>query len=227
MDTVARERFGDGIEFVAVSLDPGTEAVCALEDCLSDAERRRASRLARVRDRRRFIVARARLRQLIGERLGVQPQRVEITYGRLGKPALAGAAGEEWRFNVSHHDDVAIYVFARGREVGVDLEAVRALPEADAIAASFFSPCEARTYLALEPEERTLAFFSCWTRKEALVKALGEGLSMPLHAFDVSLAPGEPPAVLRIREARGDGGWALHSFSPRPGFIAAVAARRE
>lgn len=209
MDTVARARIADATEVLAVSLDLAPERVEVLARCLCDAERRRAARFRLARDRRRFTVARARLRELLAERLRLAPQAVEFEYGRNGKPALAACCAQAgWRFNVSHCEDLALYAFAREREVGVDVEAVRPLPEADALAARCFSPGERRAYLGLEPRERPLGFLRCWTRKEAFVKALGEGLSMPLAELDVSLPPP---------------GWRFHSFSPLPGFIAAVA----
>ena len=209
MEKVARARAAGVVELVATGLDLARETVAALSACLSEAERQRAARFRAERDRRRFIVARARLRELLAERLELAPQSVELAYGRHGKPALDGrSARSGWRFNVSHCDELAVYGFARGCEVGVDVEAVRPLAEADTIAAHFFSRGENEAYRALAPRDRTLGFLRCWTRKEALVKALGEGLSMPLAEVDASLAPA---------------GWRLHSFSPLPGFIAAVA----
>lgn len=176
------------------------------------------------RDRDRFVVARARLRELLGSRLGVRPEAVELECGAHGKPALAGRfADTNLRFNVSHCDDIAGYAFSSGREVGIDVEAIRALPDADDIAARFFSRRENAAYQALEPRDRPLGFFQCWTRKEAFIKALGEGLSHPLDSFDVSLAPGEPARILRIESTPGDDrGWRLESLTPAPGFAAAV-----
>jgi 4'-phosphopantetheinyl transferase len=145
-------------------------------------------------------------------------------YGERGKPALArGYAGSDLRFNVSHSDDVAVYAFSSGHEIGVDVEAVRAMPDGDDIAARFFSRCENETYLALNARDRPLGFFNCWTRKEAFIKALGDGLYHPLDSFDVSLAPGEPARIRRVESTSGDDcGWRMESFSPAPGFVGAV-----
>jgi 4'-phosphopantetheinyl transferase len=145
-------------------------------------------------------------------------------YGERGKPALArGYAGSDLRFNVSHSDDVAVYAFSSGREIGIDVEAVRVIRDADDIAARFFSRCEYESYLALDARHRPLGFFNCWTRKEAFIKALGDGLYHPLDSFDVSLAPGEPAEILRIGHIPGDHcGWRLRSFSPFPGYVGAV-----
>ena len=195
-------------EVVVARLDAGPEEVRALRAHLSDAERRRTQRFRYARDRRRFIVARARLRELLAARLDVTPEAVELANGKNGKPELAQQyADRRWRFNVSHCDDVAVYAFSRDGDVGIDIEAIRPIPEADNIAERFFSRREYAVYSALAPRDRPLGFLQCWTRKEALAKALGEGLSMPLDELDVS------------RASR----WRLHSFSPLPGFIAAVA----
>jgi 4'-phosphopantetheinyl transferase len=212
------------IEVVLTGLAAEREAVRALAAVLSDAERHRASRFAFDRDRRRFIVARARLRQLLAERLGAKPESVEFTYGAHGKPALLRRSGMlDLRFNVSHCAEVAVYAFAAGREVGVDVEAVHALEDADAIAARFFSAREYAEYRALDASDRPLAFFNCWTRKEAFVKATGDGLAHPLDGFDVSLAPGEPARLLRFEQPAEEGSdWCMESFSPAPGLVAAV-----
>jgi len=200
------------MEVVIARLDEGAEALRAMWEWLCDAERQRALRLRFERDRRRFVVARARLRALLAERLGTRPQALELARAAGGKPQLAPRlAASGWRFNVSHCEELVLYAFSRDREVGVDLEAIRPVAEADAIAARFFAPAERCAYFALASEERPLGFLRCWTRKEALVKALGAGLSLPLERLDASADPG---------------GWRLESFSPLPGFIAALAIQQ-
>lgn len=213
-----------GAEVVVSRLGGPPEAVRTSSVLLSDAERRRANRFAFDRDRRRFVLARARLRELLGERLGVRPESVELAYGACGKPALAGRfADSGLRFNLSHRDDVAVYAFSREGDVGIDVEAVRVIDDADGIAACVFSRRENEAYQALDGPDRPLGFFNCWTRKEAFVKATGDGLSHPLDGFDVSLAPGDPARILRVNETAGDDcGWRMESFSPAPGFVAAV-----
>jgi 4'-phosphopantetheinyl transferase len=199
------------VQVVVARLDPGPRKARALALSLSQAERSRAARFRFDRERRRFIVARARLRELLAERLDVPPESIEFVYGREGKPALAERfACSGWRFNLSHCGELAVYAFSRAGEVGVDVEAVHAIAEADAIAARVFSRREHEAYRALAPTQRRLAFFRCWTRKEAFVKALGGGVSMPLAEVDVAHAPP---------------GWRLHSFSPLPGFIGALATQ--
>jgi 4'-phosphopantetheinyl transferase len=216
----------DAVEVIVTRLVAGRAAVRASAALLAGAERRRACRFAFARQRGRFIVARARLRRLLGARLGVRPEVVELVYGAHGKPALAPRfAGADLHFNVAHCDDVVVYAFATGREIGVDIESVRPVPGGDAVAARFFSRREREAYRALQPGDRPLGFFNCWTRKEAFLKALGDGLSHPLDRFDVSLAPGEPARILRVDNTPGERcGWGLKSFSPAPGFVAAVVS---
>ena|SRR5687767_4729737 len=193
-------------EIVVARLDAGAEETRSLESCLSSAERERAAKFHFERDRRRFIVARARLREELAARLGVSAKQVEFAYGDNGKPRLANHA---LQFSVSHCDDVALFAFSPDAEVGVDIEAIRPVREADAIAVQFFSPLEHAGYAALAPRDRLLGFFRVWTRKEAYVKALGVGFSMALERFDLSVAPR---------------GWRLHSFFPLPGFVASLAS---
>jgi 4'-phosphopantetheinyl transferase len=199
------------IELVVARLDERAQAARAMAAWLSEAERHKASRLRFERDRRRFIVARARLRELLAARLGTRPQALELVCGTNGKPQLGPRfAHTGWRFNASHCDEIALYAFSPASDVGIDIEAIRPVAEADAIAEQSFSPLERSTYVALERADRPLGFLRLWTRKEALAKALGEGLALPLERLDAAAPPR---------------GWRLESFSPLPGFIAALAAQ--
>ncbi len=225
--TYATCHLDDGIEVVVVGLDVTPDAFQAAAELLSGPERDRASRFAFDSDRRRFTVARAGLRTLLGGRLGVTPDAVELTYGRNGKPALAnGQADSELRFNVSHSDDVAAYAFSFGRDIGIDVEKVREIANADNIAARFFSARENESYHTLAPQDKPLGFFNCWTRKEAFIKALGDGLTYSLRDFDVSLLPHEPAEIIRVGETPGaECGWSLRAISPGSGFVGACVVR--
>ena len=218
---------GQDIDVVVTCLVVAPEAVRASAALLSDAERHRARRFAFDRDARRFIVGRARLRELLAARLGVGAASIELEYGAHGKPALSQRfADSDLHFNLSHCDDVAAYAFSRGHAIGIDLEAVRVISAADDIASHHFSPRENTTYRALNPPDRPLGFFNCWTRKEAFVKALGDGLSIPLDRFDVTLAPWEPAQLLRVENTPGgSSGWRLDSFCPAPGYVGAIASQ--
>ena len=218
----------DAVEVVVARLDVELDAVNALAGWLDADERRRASRFQFERDRQRFIVARGRLRQLLAARLDTEPQSVELSYGAHGKPVLArGSATQDWRFNVSHSRDIAVFALCRGREVGIDVEAVHSIHCADAVAAHFFSRNELEAYRALDAQDKELGFFHCWTRKEAFIKALGDGLRYSLDGFDVSLSPREPARILRVGNLGGnDSGWCLRSFIPTPGYVAAIVIER-
>lgn len=199
-------RVPDEFEVVLVRLEASAEEVRALESLLSPSERRRADRFFFQRHRRRYIVARAHLRKLLGARLGIAPQTVKLVYGKNGKPRLVD---ETLRFSVSHCGEVALFAFSRRGDVGVDIEAMRPIRSLDAIAAHILSRRELRAYAAAR--DKVLAFLRFWTRKEALAKGLGEGLSIPPEELEPSRAPG----------------WRVHSFFPLPGFIAAVACHTE
>lgn len=194
-------------------------------ETLSEDERLRAQRFHFERDRKHFAVGRSILRALLGCYLGREPAEVQFRYGDRGKPYLAGKMSEsEFYFNVSHSHGLALYAFARGREIGVDLEFARPLPDAENIAMRFFSPREKEAFRALAPSEKEAAFFKCWTRKEAYVKAVGDGLAFPLHQFDVSLSPGEPAKLLNINGCPEIAErWFLEDLTPAPGYAAAVA----
>ena len=179
------------------SLDQTQSQIQSFLHTLAADEQARAERFHFERDREHFIVARGVLRAILGRYLNRAPERLSFCYGAHGKPALAGEAGADAiRFNVSHSHGVALYAVTRGREVGIDLERIRFDLAVLEIAERFFSRREVATLRTLPTEAQRQAFFRCWTRKEAYIKARGEGLSLPLDQFDVSLAPGEPAALL-------------------------------
>lgn len=222
--TYATCHLDDGIEVVVLGLDVATDAFRASAALLSGAERDRASSFAFDSDRRRFTIARAGLRTLLAARLGLTPEAVELTYGKNGKPALASEQAESGlRFNVSHAANVAAYAFSFGQDIGVDVENIREVANADGIAARFFSARENQAYHTLDPEDKPLGFLNCWTRKEAFIKATGQGLAQRLDAFVVSLAPDEPARFLDID---GDPGalarWTLHDLTPPAGYAGAL-----
>jgi len=214
----------DGFECVVARLDSGPEGLMSAEDTLSDDERARANRFVFDRDRNRFIVARGELRRLLGERMQMPPEDIEFRYGPYGKPEIqTGLSKDNLRFNVSHCEDIAIYGFGFGRRIGIDIEAIRYLPDADDVAACCFSAREIRAYRALAASEKQSGFFNCWTRKEAFVKAVGDGLGYCLGNFDVSLVPGEPARILRVGTTAGKVcGWQLIDIGLLPGYSAAL-----
>ena len=216
-------------EVVLACLDGDPDAVQSESELLSGIELQRASRFARDEDRWRFIQSRATLRRLLASRLRIAPRAVDLVVGPYGKPALAPQLRRSGlQFNVSHSAQIAAFGFSWGREIGVDVEAVRPVPEADSIARQFFSPREVEAYFALPAADRRLGFFNCWTRKEAFVKARGDGLGFGLDRFDVSLDPRGPARILRVDRQPGERcGWMLGDFHPAPGFVGAVVVQAE
>jgi 4'-phosphopantetheinyl transferase len=189
-----------------------------------------AGRFHREADRRRFVLCRGALRVILGRYTASSPAGIVLGRGPRGKPRLsAGVSGgceRSLEFNVSHSGDIAVVALASDHAVGVDVEPIRALPEADRLAARFFSANEYAQYMSLDPAAHLEAFFRCWTRKEAFIKALGEGLSLSLQSFDVTLTPHDRAQILRIDGAPGEERqWSLHDFEPAAGYAAAVAVR--
>jgi 4'-phosphopantetheinyl transferase len=168
--------------------------LASLESLLSPAEKLRAARFIRQEDRDRFIVAHGVLRQILGRYLSLDPVGLVFETGEFGKPAIVVPAGlPALSFNMAHSGDAILYVIANGRRVGVDVEAVRSDRDFMALAESQFAAEEVDTLRAAGPDERTAAFYRCWTLKEAYVKARGEGLGFSLKQFAVTF--GASPAV--------------------------------
>ena len=216
------------VDIVGVRLDAPAEVSAALWQLLSRDERERAEKFRYAEHRQHYIVARASLRRLLAERLCIDPRAVEFVETRYGKPRLAPVHGSaDVEFNLSHSGILALYAFTSGRAVGVDVELIREVPDADDLAERFFSPTETASLRALPLDQRSLAFLACWTRKEAFIKALGLGLSCPLDAFDVTIDPDAPARITRIEE-RIDrvANWTMQAFTPSPCYIAAVAYRQ-
>lgn len=182
---------GDDVHVWQAALDAGPETEAGCRALLADDERARADQFLFEAHRRRFAVARAVLRRLLGLYLGTDARRVSLAARTGGKPALAAPDGRPpiLRFNLSHSRDRALYAFARGREVGVDLEYVREGWDAEALAARFLAPGERAAIDALPAAERSRAFFACWARKEACLKACGTGIALDLKGVDTG-APG-------------------------------------
>lgn len=192
---------------------------------LSADERQRADRFRFPGLRNDFALSRALLRILLGRYCGCAPADVAFHYGPQGKPSLHPSPIV--RFNLTHSGGIAVYAFTRDCDVGIDVEQVRPMPDLEQLAKRFFSPAEYRELTDVPAAERTAAFFDCWVRKEAYVKAVGRGLSIPLDSFRVSLAAGQRPALIEVagdpNEAQE---WSLLAFSPDPGYHGAIALRQ-
>lgn len=205
-------------------LDRMAERMPDLLRTLTPDEREKAGRFRFQKDRDRFVVARGLLRAILGGYLQVRPHQLRFIYGAHGKPSLPSEfGGGALQFNLSHSQGQALYAVAHRRQVGVDIEQVRSDFTCLEIARRFFSSCEVDALRSLPPEEQTEAFFNCWTRKEAYIKARGEGLSLPLDQFNVSLAPGEQAALLSCSQSQELSRWSLQGLEVSPGFVAALA----
>ena len=196
-----------------------------LAQSLSDDEWQRAKRFHLERDCRRFIAGRGMLREILAALLDLNPASLVFTYGEFGKPQIAApAAARSLHFNLAHSDSIAVCAIAK-HELGVDVERIRVMDDAEQIASRFFSPREKYCLLALPAEQRREAFFNCWTRKEAYLKAIGSGLDDHLDQIEVSLAPGEAAELLGA--PKGSRPWRLHSLAPAAEFIGALAIQPE
>lgn len=207
------------------ALDQTRSEVETFYGLLTSDEQCRADRFHYQKDREHFVVARGALRRILGRYLDTQPEQLRFSYTPFGKPALSDATGgKELSFNVSHSEGMALYAITRGRELGIDIEFLRDDLEALQLARHFFSQGEIAILNALPDQLRTRAFFNCWTRKEAYIKATGKGLYLSLQQFDVSLTPGVPAALLSTRENPQEvSRWALFDLSPGEGYASAIA----
>lgn len=228
--SAARDRLAlalDEVHAWFIQLDLPDAEVDRLASVLASRERARAACFYFQRDRRRFVVGRAILRTILGSYLGIAPDRLTFAYGSRGKPMLSVGCGDAGlRFNLSHSQDVALIGVTRCGEIGVDIECVRPLPDLDEIAERCFSRRENTSFRTLPASQRPEAFFRCWTRKEAYLKALGDGLARPLDAFDVSFLPGEQAELLCVHDDLDVASrWSLWGLTPAPATVAAVAVQ--
>jgi len=212
----------DEIHVWRMSLLGSDVATARFEKSLSDDERARAARFVFGRDKRRFVIGRGVVRSILGGYLGIQAERVEFVYGTEGKPRLTESpSGPKLSFNVTHCEDLALCVVFGGEELGVDLERVDTEVEVQEIAELFFTTAEVSAIDAMPPKLRHVRFFELWTGKEAYVKALGHGLSVPLNEFDMA----EVSAEREVKFNGPSGAWWLRRFVPAPGYVAALMTK--
>ena len=206
-------------------LEQPDDRLDALSAVLSPEERVRAARPYGERGRRHAVVARGFLRRVLARYVDVAAEALAFVYGDRGKPSFAETVEHaDVRFNLSHSGEVAILAVARGRDLGTDVERLRALPDHASIAARFFSPAENAELLSRWSADPVRGFFTCWTRKEAYIKATGMGLGQPLDGFDVAIAPDEPARLRRVeRDASETSRWTYATFEPALGYLGAVA----
>lgn len=217
----------DTIHLRAVSLENAEAREAAFIHLLSSDEREKASRFHFGTHRARYTIAHGTLRTLLGHYLQTPPEQLQFLYGEHGKPELAGSNEVQLYFNLAHSDELAIYAFALGRKIGVDVEAFHPLPDLFEVAALYFSKTEIATLENLPHEEQAEAFFNCWTRKEAYLKAHGGGINDRLREITVTLKPDEPAQLANVAYDDTEvQKWEMAAFSPATGYIGAVAVER-
>jgi 4'-phosphopantetheinyl transferase len=214
----------DEVQLWAIPCTDPPEPVERLHAVLSLEERQRAGRFRFPDDRTRSVVGRGMLRTIVAACLETSPEELVFATNREGKPALDAAAGAALEFNVSHSGRWVVIGVTRQARVGVDVELMRPLSDRDRLIERFFASAEARAIQALAEEERHAAFFACWTRKEAFIKAIGSGLQFDLKRFEVAVRADGPAALLTLEDSvEAAARWRLWSAAPEPGYLAAVA----
>jgi 4'-phosphopantetheinyl transferase len=212
------------IQVWRVNLRASANEISRLQCFLPAGEQARAAQFRFADAHRRFVIRRAVLRQLLSANLRLPPEKIEFADAGFQKPKIAAAQNrEQLQFSSSHSSDWALIALAQNCELGVDVEQHQLLPERDQLAKKFFSESEIRELNRLAEPARTEGFFNCWTRKEAFVKAIGQGLSYPLDQFSVSLAPGQPAAILEIAgDKTAHQKWSATALNVSAGFSAAL-----
>src|SRR5262245_10084842 len=218
----------DATHLWRASLDLPQETTDALCNLLPADEQARAERFLLDKHRRRFIVARSVLRNILAHYLGADAAKVAFDFGPQGKPCLArDSERPPLHFNVSHSSELAVFAFSRDQELGIDVECIRPLAHAEQLAERFFSPRESALLKSLAPDERTLAFLNGWTRKEAFLKATGKGIAFGLERVEVTVHPEAPARIVSLDgDEAAAAAWSLSSLTPSPGYIAALAMAR-
>ncbi|WP_245876318.1 4'-phosphopantetheinyl transferase family protein [Tychonema bourrellyi] len=215
----------DEVHVWRVDLEMRASCLQSLQESLSTDELKRAERFYFQKDRAHFIAARGILRKILGCYLNKNPNELRFSYNPYGKPSLVTAVSEyKLCFNLSHSHGIALIAVEQNREVGIDIERIRKDFPYQQIAESFFSPFENAVLRSLPEHQQLRAFFTCWTRKEAYIKAVGKGLSIPLNGFDVAIAPGEPAALLNFLENPKEvSRWSLIELIPGLDMVATLA----
>ena len=208
-----------------VPLETAPQEFARLHSLLSADEIARAERFYFERDRSRYIIGRGILRTLLGNYLGMDASEIQFNYGPHGKPTLEPVStGQTLQFNLAHSNDRAIFIFGWDRPVGIDIEHVRPLQDADRFAEQFYSARETALINSLPGDDKWNAFYKLWTCKEAFLKAQGSGLTVPLNQVEIFLDGEEAARLISIggdTEQAAD--WKLWIFNPLPGYQAAIA----
>jgi 4'-phosphopantetheinyl transferase len=216
---------GEAVHVWRLTIESLAGQVPQLAKLLSNNERSRANAFVHAKDRERFIISHGILRVLLGGYLEVAPGELQFSQGPYKKPCLDGHyAKNSLQFNLSHSQEYTLLAFTRQRQIGVDIEYMHPMPDMEQIAANTFSPHENRDLKNLSPQEKLAAFYTCWTRKEAFVKALGKGLFYPLNRFSVSIASEKRSCLLNIDNDPAEAArWTIVGLNIAEEYAAALA----
>lgn len=206
---------GQGIDVYTIPLQARGARLDRLSEILSPEEHTRIAKFRFAKSRRQAVVCRGTLREVLAQYVNGDPAAIRFAYNAHGKPRLPGS---EVRFNLSHSGDWAMLAVSRDREVGIDIQRIDSRFAQEQMPERFFSPHETAQLRALPALLRTEAFFRCWTRKQAYIKARGLGVALALDSFDVTFGPGDPPALARA------GNWSIENLVAPAGYAAAVVA---
>ncbi len=216
----------DEIHVWRAALDLTASRITSLRASLSPDEQARANRFRFDKPREHFITARGLLRAILSRYLHVPPGQLQFRYSPHGKPSLILSGKHTFNFNLSHSERLGLYAVSCAQSIGIDLERVRPVSDMEQLVERFFSVQERAVFRTLPANQKLEAFFACWTRKEAYLKARGEGLTLPLDQFDVSLTPGEPAILLSDRKnPQATSQWSLQDLHPGSEYVAALAVK--
>jgi 4'-phosphopantetheinyl transferase len=222
------EHLNGGIHIWTASLEQDDKIISLLIRMLSGDEIDKAYSYRFQKDTRNQIASRGILRSILGFYLSVDPRDLKFEYGKNGKPYLTTSSSDKQiLFNVSHSGNRVVYAFSENHEIGIDIEIIREIPEISLIADKYFSKYEIGILNSLPAGSHKEAFFNCWTRKEAFIKASGDGFLKPLDAFDVPFESSESEGILKIDGSRDEAElWTLKGFNAAPGYASAFAIKK-
>jgi len=214
---------GNEIHIYRSSLESTADKLTESESLLSPDELQKAYRYKFEKDRDHYIAGRALLRRILGKYLNQSPDNIIFSYSEKGKPYIKESLV---KFNLAHSGGKAVFAIAENTEVGIDIEYMRELPDAIHIAKRFFSDEEVNVLLKVSEDEIRTAFFNCWTRKEAFIKAVGEGLSYPLKDFTVTIIPGVNPEIKWIKDKDDEvKEWSLVNIQTDQNYVSSLAVK--
>ena len=210
-----------GVDLWIIAYKGDSDLSHCLGRLLGEDELARAGRFKFDHLRDFYFFCRGSLRRILAHYLAVPANKIEFLYGDKGKPYLADES--RLQFNVSHAGDLFVCAVSTGFPLGVDVEEIRPMEDMPSISSHFFAPAEQANLANLAESQRTHSFYECWTRKEAVIKATGEGVSRPLDSFEVAFGPGVEAQLIRIDDEMHPA-WQMQSFQPRPGYVGALAS---